>query len=244
MTWHEKYPIIDKIVHTYYGKSNSKEFVHQSNLIGEEIASVIKRNTSKDLSTLRVLDFGCGIGRPMLMLFANYKIPTHACDVNKSAIDFLKTQKEAMPALFHSNFDPPLPYTENSFDAIYSISVWTHLEKADEEAWLKEMRRILKPGGIVMISFIGPSGLEIRQQRYDNWKNVTQTDLENLGRIYIEHEDRSKGTGSDYTPRWGTTMHTPKYISREWSRVLDVVEIAEDALPASRHSYVVLRKAV
>lgn len=244
MTWHEKYPIVDKIVHTYYGKSNSKEFVHQSNLIGSEIASVIKRNVSDNLSALRVLDFGCGIGRPMLMLYANYKIPTHACDVNKSAIDFLKTQKETMPELFHSSFEPPLPYRDSFFDAVYSISVWTHLEKPDEDAWLTEMKRILKPGGIAMISFIGPSGLETRQQRYDTWRDVTQDDLENLGRVYIEHEDRSKGTGSEYTPRWGTTMHTPNYIEREWSRFFDIIEIAEDGLPASRHSYVVLRKPV
>jgi len=242
MDWIKQYQISDKDIATYYGQSNTIEFTHQCELIGEEIIHALKRHIPHDITKLKVLDFGCGIGRPLFKLYSTYQVPTHACDVNKPAIDFLKSQTAEMPVLTHSKFDPPLPYENNFFDVIYSISVWTHLEQKDEELWLAEIKRILKPGGIILISFIGPNGLPLRQKRYSDWKEINQSDLSQRGRVYIEHKNQNSGTGSEFTPRWGTTMHTPGYIIENWSKNLEVLEIAENGLPASQHSYAILKK--
>ena len=48
---------------------------------------------------------------------------------------------------------PPLPYADGSFDLIYGVSVFTHLSEEHQRAWLPELRRILKPGGLLLLSF-------------------------------------------------------------------------------------------
>jgi 8-oxo-dGTP diphosphatase len=48
---------------------------------------------------------------------------------------------------------PPLPYAESSFDLVYGVSVFTHLSEEHQRAWLPELRRILKPGGLLLLSF-------------------------------------------------------------------------------------------
>jgi len=42
---------------------------------------------------------------------------------------------------------PPLPYTDETFDAAYAISIFTHLSDELAIAWMGEIRRILSPGG-------------------------------------------------------------------------------------------------
>jgi SAM-dependent methyltransferase len=52
--------------------------------------------------------------------------------------------------------NPPLPFAEdNSFDLVYAFSVFTHIPAEHQEAWLLEMKRILKPGGFLVCTVAG-----------------------------------------------------------------------------------------
>jgi SAM-dependent methyltransferase len=48
-----------------------------------------------------------------------------------------------------------LDYADQSFDLIYAFSVFTHLDVAAQKAWLDEFRRILRPGGNLLLSVHG-----------------------------------------------------------------------------------------
>ena len=50
---------------------------------------------------------------------------------------------------------PPLDLPDACFDAVIGLSVMTHLTAEAQRAWLGEIRRILKPGGVALISFGG-----------------------------------------------------------------------------------------
>jgi SAM-dependent methyltransferase len=50
---------------------------------------------------------------------------------------------------------PPTPYRDGSFDLLYGISVMTHLTRSVQEAWLEEIARILRPGGLALLTFAG-----------------------------------------------------------------------------------------
>ena len=54
-----------------------------------------------------------------------------------------------------SDFFPPLDLQSSSIDMVYGISVMTHLTEGAQYAWLKELRRILKPGGLCVLSTHG-----------------------------------------------------------------------------------------
>ena len=57
---------------------------------------------------------------------------------------------------FHVNpLAPPLPCESDSFDCIYCLSVFTHLSEELHYAWAEELTRVVKPGGLILISTQG-----------------------------------------------------------------------------------------
>ena len=52
-------------------------------------------------------------------------------------------------------FNPPLNYIENYFDAVYALSVFTHLSELNHHTWIRELHRIIKSGGYLLITTQG-----------------------------------------------------------------------------------------
>jgi mutator protein MutT len=98
------------------------------------------------------LDFGCGCGRTLLWLARQFPgVRWHGADVDAESIEWCRA---SIPGAFSVNGPlPPLPYGESSFDLVYAVSVFTHLSEEHQRAWLPELRRILKPGGLLLLSF-------------------------------------------------------------------------------------------
>jgi SAM-dependent methyltransferase len=110
----------------------------------------------------RVLDFGCGCGR-----VARHLPGVDGCDYNPALVEWCR---ENLPGEFRVNaLEPPAPYEEESYDLVYAISVLTHLTERLAEAWVAEWRRILRPGGHLLVTTHGdayPLGRR-NQPRYD-----------------------------------------------------------------------------
>lgn len=64
------------------------------------------------------------------------------------------------------NLRKPFPFRDNSFDNAFSAHVLEHLTREDGERCLREVHRILKPGGVVRLSVpdldIGIAGYDSR----------------------------------------------------------------------------------
>jgi SAM-dependent methyltransferase len=71
--------------------------------------------------------------------------------------DNIAWAREHLPevSLLHGPLMPPTPYPANEFDLVYGISVMTHLTRTIQEAWLQEICRILRPGGLALLTFAG-----------------------------------------------------------------------------------------
>jgi SAM-dependent methyltransferase len=54
---------------------------------------------------------------------------------------------------------PPLAFESESFDLVYALSVFTHLTAELQLAWRDELRRVLRPGGFLLVTTHGRSYL-------------------------------------------------------------------------------------
>ncbi len=96
----------------------------------------------------RFLDLGCGAGL-FSALAAASGASTTGVDVAEAA---LERARAAYPELDFRRvpFDGPLPLEDNSFDLVWASEVIEHA--ADTAAWLSELRRVMAPGGRLLIT--------------------------------------------------------------------------------------------
>jgi ubiquinone/menaquinone biosynthesis C-methylase UbiE len=100
----------------------------------------------------RIMEFGCSGGRMMRHLEAEAAAnEVWGVDLHSAAIHWAQAHLSP-PFHFMTNTTAPhLPFEDNSFGLIFAGSVWTHIGELDD-AWLLEMRRILRPGGRLYIT--------------------------------------------------------------------------------------------
>jgi len=186
-----------------------------------------------------ILDFGCGTGRltvHMAALAPQARIT--GCDV--VAEQMARARARVPRGRFVVNrWCPPLEFEDAAFDLIFSYSVFTHLSEANHRDWLKELTRVLRPGGVMAHSIHSPASVA----------RMTMFSPESLPKYAL----RAGPVGYHYavdnpaTPEYGETIISKDYVLDVWPRVsgLRVVEFEEGAIesyPEGCHDLVVLKK--
>jgi SAM-dependent methyltransferase len=100
-----------------------------------------------------VLDFGCGCGRVARHWGASGP-EVHGCDYNPVLVDWCARNLCSLRSA-RNELEPPLPHVSGSFDLIYALSVFTHLDAELQGTWLDEYRRLLAPGGLLVLTVLG-----------------------------------------------------------------------------------------
>jgi ubiquinone/menaquinone biosynthesis C-methylase UbiE len=96
----------------------------------------------------RVLDLGCGTG-DLAADLVRAGARVIAVDVARAALDRARTRHPELD-LGLIALDGPLPFADGDFDAVWSSEVIEHV--ADTARWLSEVRRVLAPGGRVLLT--------------------------------------------------------------------------------------------
>lgn len=116
-----------------------------------------------------------------------------------------------------------LPVESNAVDLIYSHSVLTHLDEEHQDHWLRELNRVLKPGGLAILTFHGlhsNAHIAAWAKNPDHWDNYLSLGLINGS---SPNPDISDVTPENY---YRDMVHTPAYITKHWRSIgLDVLEI-------------------
>ena len=92
----------------------------------------------------RILDVGCGTGANLLML-SKYG-DAEGVDVSEDALEFCRERGLEKVKLGAAE---ELPYEDGTFDLVTAFDVVEHID--DDLAGLREMRRVLRPGGRVLL---------------------------------------------------------------------------------------------
>ena len=64
-----------------------------------------------------------------------------------------------------NDLEPPLPFDDDSFDLVHSLSIFTHLDAGLHVRWMEELVRVVKPGGLLLPTFHGRSRVEYMRMR-------------------------------------------------------------------------------
>jgi len=114
------------------------------------------RQQQPDLSRVRVLDWGTGKGHiSYLLRKAGFTVVS--CDLQSGGDD--STFGQRTPIIEEQGIDVvplarecELPFADASFDLVVSFGVLEHVR--DDQGSLKEIRRVLKPGGLFFFCFL------------------------------------------------------------------------------------------
>ncbi len=100
-----------------------------------------------------ILDVGCGGGVLSEELIAR-GATVHGFDASEAMLDIARRRLGDTAQLTCADLGKPLPYAQHSFDAACASLVFHYLE--DWSAALAQLRRVLKPGGRLLISVNHP----------------------------------------------------------------------------------------
>jgi len=158
----------------------------------------------------RMLDFGCGCGRVIRHWSALAGPEIHGSDYNRRLVRWCESN---LPfAEFAANeLAPPLSFESDFFDLVYAISVFTHLPKELEHAWIDELGRVLKPGGLLFLTTHGDAYVD-----------------------RLEAEERERYRAGQAVVRWAsvagtnlcTTFHPEAYVRARLAPELELLEFA------------------
>jgi SAM-dependent methyltransferase len=125
-----------------------------------------------------ILDFGCGSGR-VLRHWEKLagRVAVHGTEMNP---ELVAEARRTVPfaTIGRNGPAPPLDYADASFDLVYALSVFTHLHEDLQRAWRDELRRILAPGGLLLVTthgrFYAPRLSEPERARFEAGACVVQ----------------------------------------------------------------------
>ncbi len=99
-----------------------------------------------------VLDFGCGIGASLPHLKAAF--PTAdltAVDVSARSLEIAEQRFPGIASLVRYDGSGPVPLAPASQDLIFSACVFHHIDHVDHGRILADLKRLLRPGGRLVI---------------------------------------------------------------------------------------------
>jgi SAM-dependent methyltransferase len=168
---------------------------------------------------LKILDWGMGFGRVAMAIKRLFNPDAYifGYDADQFNVDWAQANLPDIPA-DHCDFYPPLALPSEAVDFVYGFSVMTHLTEAAQEIWLRELRRILKPGGACLLTTRSDHLLREQQVRTP----AVLQQLAAYGLSDITH-DTYLGPKLDNKTYYRGTIQLREQVERTWSRYFDIV---------------------
>jgi SAM-dependent methyltransferase len=158
----------------------------------------------------RVLDFGCGVGRVLRHFTEEARVAElHGCDINGPSIEWLQRNLSPPMHFTRNEEEPGLPFADAHFDLIWAVSVFSYLPDT-WSGWLCELHRILRPGGLLLTTFVGEGGSEfVARERWDENR---------IGMNVLAY-------GASWDVGGPMILHSPWWVREHWGRAFEILEL-------------------
>jgi SAM-dependent methyltransferase len=193
-----------------------------------------------------ILDFGVGVGR-LARMFKGFTGTYIGVDIDRRNVEWVA---DNLPFVAAVRTIPRrnLPFGDGFFDAVISVSVFTHMNRADCLFYIKELMRVLKPGGYLLASVQGVISLQraLEEVPIRTMLSLSVTEIETAQKVV------SAGDGFCFVPQmthltsdiyeYGMTYVSQEFVERVWGRDFSEVRVRPGAI-ANFQDIVVFRKA-
>ncbi|TIW20915.1 MAG: methyltransferase domain-containing protein [Mesorhizobium sp.] len=116
--------------------------------VGPLVQLIAERGLAEGGAGVRALDVGCGVGalhpyvRPLFSTL-------DGCDISAESV--ARARDENPWATYKAYDGPALPYANDTFDLAFAVCVVHHVLPEQWSGFLSEMRRVVRPGGVVCL---------------------------------------------------------------------------------------------
>ena len=203
-------------------------FLESGRLAAESVQQSLARHGRRMEELAALLDFGCGCGRVTRHWVGLDGTAVHGADANEHAISWCRANLSF--ARFASNgLAPPLDHGDESFDLVYALSVFTHLPEDLQHAWVRELTRLLRPGGFLLLTTHG--------ERYRGRLAPPEQAIFDAGGLVVRWPE---GAGTNLC----SAFHPSSYVKERLAAGLEVAEFVPEGAKGNPHQDLyLLRKA-
>ena len=222
-----------------YSVGDDSEYLAWGAYDHEVIMNEIRR-AGLDRDNLKVLDFGCSSGRVLRHFeseIENQNWEMMGCDIQATAIESMRADNWSNGfSFFTSTTIPHLPIEDNSLDVIYSFSVFTHT-KFLWDAWLLELKRVLRPGGLMIHTVhLEKAWSFYHENRDEAWVRESQApEVYNTKEMNVDFLFHGNASVSQ-------VFWKQEILQNYWSRFFSTLEILPPTEKYSFQHRVVIRK--
>ena len=116
-----------------------------------------------------ILDFGCGYGRILQQLKSEGFLNLSGVDISERMIEIAKKKLPDMDLRINTGIN--IPYNDSYFDGVIAAAVLTCIISSnDQRELVAEIKRVLRPGGVVYINDFLINNDERNIKRYEKYK--------------------------------------------------------------------------
>ncbi|NBC31124.1 MAG: methyltransferase domain-containing protein [Alphaproteobacteria bacterium] len=213
-----------------HGSPDLAGFLAVGERCASDLATALERVDRPLAAFADILDFGCGCGRTLRWMHQLApQARLYGSDIDAEAVDW--TAKNMPFAMLAANGErDPLSYPANAFDLIYAVSVFTHMTEELQDFWLKELHRVLRPGGVALVTLHG----------YEHWQHFSPQDQKQLQEKGMMVVPTAMWYG--LFPDWyHNSYHAQDYVMNKFGSIFNVIDYQPVALD-NNHDIVVLGK--
>jgi SAM-dependent methyltransferase len=199
-----------------------------------------------------VLDFGAGCGR-ILQFFTLYAGSCRfvGADVDQEAVAWCRNHLD-FAHFEHLPLEPPSPFADQRFDAVYAYSVFSHLPEPGQRAWLEDLARITRPGAAIVLTTHGRHAMERLLESEQPGFPASETlrshlaEFEDRGFVFFPYRGTTfEGRNKAFFESWdmeqyGNTFMLEHYVRKRWTDLFELVAFHE--APDQWQDHVVLRR--
>lgn len=208
------------------GHYRPRQFFETGMLGADCIRTALARHGVDMTRLSSMLDFACGCGRILRHWKWLTSVDVQGTDYNGHLIDWCR-ENLRFADFGVNDLEPPLPYGDDSFDLVYAISAFTHFDEQLQFDWLAELERVLRPGGVLLVTLKGSSRLlELNEEEARRFL---------AGELVVR---RGPISGSNSC----VAFHPESYVRERWAERLEFLEYITAGAEDVAQDMVLLRR--